>query len=467
MPITCDSGADITIVPEECIGIGQLTGETCTVTTFNRTKTVGKKCVVKVQVGDRKFSRTAVTQLGEDIWTACLSIDFSNLEEMKVLIHQVNKKKGLDDEKTSYMPPWIESGTFHPAVVVSDGIVAEDLPPVETVGPDPQSEEEKAELEHTDVDGVMNREDKCEQSLVPELDPSVLDEAGGEQMCGSAERGLQGDLDVQNFTANEPRLNLSEATKTDDSLTTRLLADSQSEGYHWQYGLVFRTRLDKLGDNLEQLCLPSGYKDKCLKMAHGKFGYMGRNKMGDYICNYFYWPSIIADSMRHIKSWVKCQKTDKLYPDTCKCRRGRWLQFPSSWSLRGGYRYLLTYLDMATRWPEAIPLKNTITRIVIEQLTKIFCRCRCGFTTTIISDNGPQFVSKAFEKWLKDKGIAHVRASPYHPQGNVVVERIHRTLNGVIAKCVETKWNWARLVPMALYFPLELNTGGSLPRRYR
>ena len=69
-----------------------------------------------------------------------------------------------------------------------------------------------------------------------------------------------------------------------------------------------------------------------------------------------------------------------------------------------------------------------------------------------VSDNGPQFESDAFKKFLKLRGINHVKSSPYHPQGNGVVERMHRNLNGVIAKCTEAKGNWAKIVPMALYF---------------
>ena len=33
-----------------------------------------------------------------------------------------------------------------------------------------------------------------------------------------------------------------------------------------------------------------------------------------------------------------------------------------------------------------------------------------------------------------------------------MVERLHRTLNSVIAKCTEAKGNWAQIVPMPLYF---------------
>ena len=39
-----------------------------------------------------------------------------------------------------------------------------------------------------------------------------------------------------------------------------------------------------------------------------------------------------------------------------------------------GLRFLLTYIDMATCWPEAIPLRNTTTEVVIDQLIQIFSR---------------------------------------------------------------------------------------------
>ena len=88
--------------------------------------------------------------------------------------------------------------------------------------------------------------------------------------------------------------------------------------------------------------------------------------------------------------------------------------------------------------------------MIITQLTSIFSRC--GFPTALVSDNGPQFTGKGFQKWLRYKGIAHIRSSPYHPQGNGVVERLHRTLTGVISKMIDKKGNWAAVVPMTLYF---------------
>jgi len=69
-----------------------------------------------------------------------------------------------------------------------------------------------------------------------------------------------------------------------------------------------------------------------------------------------------------------------------------------------------------------------------------------------VSDNGAQFVGRAFTKWLIQNGINHVKSSPYHPQGNGVVERLHRTLGAIISKTTGAKGNWAAVVPRALYF---------------
>ena len=51
---------------------------------------------------------------------------------------------------------------------------------------------------------------------------------------------------------------------------------------------------------------------------------------------------------------------------------------------------------------------------------------------TVISDNGPQFVSEEFEAFLRDYGITHREVTPYWPQANAQVERYNRTLDKVI-----------------------------------
>ena len=47
--------------------------------------------------------------------------------------------------------------------------------------------------------------------------------------------------------------------------------------------------------------------------------------------------------------------------------------------------YLLTYIDKATRWPEAIPIRKATTGIITSKLTDIFSRI--GFPGVVVTDN--------------------------------------------------------------------------------
>ena len=182
--------------------------------------------------------------------------------------------------------------------------------------------------------------------------------------------------------------------------------------------------------------------------------------MTGHLRKLFYWPSLTCDVARHCKSCDVCQRQTKQNPKVIPMQEREVVTVPSECvcidlmepfpKVKGGFQFLLTYVDMATRWPEAAPIRKTATRVIIEQLKAIFC-CNV-FLTTLVSNNGPQFTSAQFTKFLKAQGIQHATASPYHPQGNGVVERMHGTLNSIIARSVEKKGNWDEIVPMCLYF---------------
>ena len=52
---------------------------------------------------------------------------------------------------------------------------------------------------------------------------------------------------------------------------------------------------------------------------------------------------------------------------------------------------VLTLVDVATRYPEAIPLKSISTEAVAEALVEIFLRL--GIRDEILSDRGSQFTA--------------------------------------------------------------------------
>ena len=48
----------------------------------------------------------------------------------------------------------------------------------------------------------------------------------------------------------------------------------------------------------------------------------------------------------------------------------------------------------------------------------------------ILTDNGPQFVSRDFKEFIPIAGMTHVKTSAYYPQSNGKIERYHRTIKG-------------------------------------
>jgi transposase InsO family protein len=54
----------------------------------------------------------------------------------------------------------------------------------------------------------------------------------------------------------------------------------------------------------------------------------------------------------------------------------------------------------------------------------------------VITDNGPQFISRDFKEFIRIAGMTHVKTSPYYPQSNGKIERYHRTIKG---DCIRAK----------------------------
>ena len=56
-----------------------------------------------------------------------------------------------------------------------------------------------------------------------------------------------------------------------------------------------------------------------------------------------------------------------------------------------GLKYILTIVDYATRYPEAIPLRTTSSKAVADSL--IQCFSKIGIPEEIVSDQGSNFMS--------------------------------------------------------------------------
>ena len=91
---------------------------------------------------------------------------------------------------------------------------------------------------------------------------------------------------------------------------------------------------------------------------------------------------------------------------------------------------ILVIVDAGSGWIEAIPAGNRTSQTVKVYLSQIFARF--GIPRTLVSDNGPEFVSSDLKQWCESLGIKKMESPIYHPRANGIAERAVQTVKRAI-----------------------------------
>jgi transposase InsO family protein len=94
----------------------------------------------------------------------------------------------------------------------------------------------------------------------------------------------------------------------------------------------------------------------------------------------------------------------------------------------GTFYYLTSILDGYSRAIVHWELGETMKEQEIEVIVQKALEKPPGVRPRIISDNGPQFIARDFQQFIRIVGMTHVRTSPYYPQSNGKLERWHGSL---------------------------------------
>ena len=110
----------------------------------------------------------------------------------------------------------------------------------------------------------------------------------------------------------------------------------------------------------------------------------------------------------------------------------------------------LVVIDHNSKWLTAVPVKNksstTISRILKYQILPNMIK----IPVSILSDNGLEFKGRETEEVLKEFNIKHLYSSPYTPTGNGAVERVNRTLIGILKSLTDDLGKWDEILNKAL-----------------
>jgi len=97
-------------------------------------------------------------------------------------------------------------------------------------------------------------------------------------------------------------------------------------------------------------------------------------------------------------------------------------------NIAGTFYFLTSILDGYSRYLVHWEIREKMEEVDVEAIVQRAREKFPGATPRIITDNGPQFISKDFKQFIRICGMTHVRTSPYYPQSNGKLERYHRTI---------------------------------------
>ncbi len=253
--------------------------------------------------------------------------------------------------------------------------------------------------------------------------------------------------------------------------TAMSLEESQevATGYYLHHGVLMRKwrplrhPADEHWTVLSQVVLPSSFRE-AMRLAHESAwaGHFGVRKTQDRVMRHFYWPDVRKDVTKYCRSCHTCQLVGKpnqtiplapLSPPPVMEEPFSRVMIDCVGPLpktKKGNEYLLTIMDVGTRFPEAVPLRSIKTRPVVEALLQFFSRV--GLPKEIQHDRGTNFTSNLFQDVVCQLGIKQVMSSAYHPQSQGAIERCHQTLKTMIKTyCLGCPEDWDMAMPFLLF----------------
>lgn len=200
-------------------------------------------------------------------------------------------------------------------------------------------------------------------------------------------------------------------------------------------------------NNRSRLFVPRTRRRAIFTTLHNQ-AHSGVSATSRLIRSRFCWPNMDREIRQWARSCEQCQRS-KLHRHTQSPiapfappdrRFGHiHLDLVGPLPVSSNNRYLLTCVDRFTRWPEAWPISTMSAHTVAAALVTHWIAC-FGVPDVITTDQGRQFESDLMRALTDTFSIRHVRTSPYHPQANGMVERLHRTLKAALTAHESPDW---------------------------
>lgn len=213
----------------------------------------------------------------------------------------------------------------------------------------------------------------------------------------------------------------------------------------------------------KRIVVPKSSQLLLLKQAHDNFlsgGHFGRKKTRSKL-DRFYWPHMTRDIDEYIRSCDVCQRIKR--PRGVKPGLLHPIKVSQVFELTqidivgplkrssSGTRYIVTAIDAFSRYAFVKAEFEVTTRTIIEFIENDIIS-KHGKPEKLLSDNGPQFASREFKKFLDGWGIKHHKTSTYHPESNGRNERFNGTLINILKNYIDgSQLDWSEKLKWAVW----------------
>lgn len=183
-----------------------------------------------------------------------------------------------------------------------------------------------------------------------------------------------------------------------------------------------------------RIIIPPQGREQLLQELHDS--HPGVSRMKGLARAYFWWPGLDQDITSTVQHCSTCQINNN-NPPPAPLQPWQWPATPCSrihldyaGPIKG--HMFLVIVDAHTKWVEVHVMTSSTANATIESLRTTFAQL--GLPQTVVTDNGPCFVSEEFEQFLAKNGIRHLTSSPYHPASNGLAERTVQSLKLALKK---------------------------------